>query len=129
MVTGEFAVEIVLSKFPTEQTMIYHVQKCIYWVQPLYIHIYSNLTKTNGFAMLFYVHAALEHVQAMYEPGTSNVQIYLCMYYFMYAKSKQHKESNPGSLAWNPAILTPLLAALMQGRTKFLYMNTLPGGW
>ena len=39
----------------------------IYHEQTMMYHVY---TTTNGFAMLFYVHAALEHVQAMYETGT-----------------------------------------------------------
>jgi hypothetical protein len=84
-VTGEFAVEIALSKFPTEQTMIYHVQTCvqpyIFKSELIYIGILKVYTKTNGFAMLFYVHAALEHVQAMYEPGTyikcTNLSVYV----------------------------------------------------
>jgi hypothetical protein len=45
--------------------------------------------------------------------------------YFMNAKSWQHQESNPWSLAWNPAILTPWLAALMQVCTNFVYIFTL----
>ena len=46
------------------------VHTCIFKSQLIYIGILKVYTTTNGFAMLFYVHAALEHVQAMYEIGT-----------------------------------------------------------
>jgi hypothetical protein len=78
--------------------------------------------------MFSWKHAALEHVQAMYEPGTyikctknpeKNPDN------FMNAKSHQNQESNPGSLAWNPPILTPSLAALIPESTKFVYISTL----
>ena len=74
---------ITFLRYQTEQTMMYHVQTCVYRVQPMYkqvytiyksklIHlgIYQVYIKTNSFAMQFYVHAALERVQAMYELGT-----------------------------------------------------------
>ena len=40
---------------------------------------------------------------------------------FIKAKSQLHQELNPGSLAWSPSILTPLLEALMPGDTKYVY--------
>lgn len=46
------------------------VHTYIFKSQLIYIGILKVYTTTNGFAMLFYVHAALEHVQAMYETGT-----------------------------------------------------------
>ena len=74
--------------------------------------------------MFSWKHAALEHVQAMYEPGTY-IKCTKNPDNFMNAKSHQNQELNPGSLAWNPSILTPLLAALIPEGTKFVYISTL----
>ncbi len=46
------------------------VHTYIFQSELIYIGILKVYAKTNCFAMLFYVHAALEHVQAMYEPST-----------------------------------------------------------
>jgi hypothetical protein len=49
---------------------------------------------------------------------------------FIKAKSQQGGESNPGPLSEILATLTPLLAALMQIRTKLKNLSTTqPGGW
>ena len=46
------------------------VQTCIFKSELIHLGILKVYTKTDGFAIKFYVHAALERVQAMYEPGT-----------------------------------------------------------
>jgi hypothetical protein len=46
------------------------VQTYIFKSQLIHLGILNVYTKTEGFAMYFYVHSALEHVQALYEPGT-----------------------------------------------------------
>ena len=47
-----------------------NVQTSIYQSKLIHLGIFQVYIKTNGFAIYFYAHAALERVQAMYELGT-----------------------------------------------------------
>ena len=100
-VTGEFTVEFAWSRERnnilndrTEQTMMYHVQTCVYYVQLMYIHIYSNLNSIiSVYTKYIQKHKVLQcssmyilsvnmFIQCMNKVHTSNVQINLFMYMF-----------------------------------------------
>ena len=132
-VTGEFAVEFAWSRErnnilndQTEQTMMNHVQTCLYYVHSMYIHVYSNLNSIiSVYSKYIQKHKVLQcssmyilyvnmFIQCMNKVHTSMYKLVCLCTCFSKAKSQLGQESNPRPLAGNPACLTPLLAAHIQ---------------
>ena len=113
-------------KDQTEQTMMYHVQTCVYQVYTLYIHVYSNLNSIiSVYSRYIQKHKVLQcssmymlsenmFKQCMNKVHTSMYKLICLCTCFRKAKSQLCQESNPGPLAKIPDTLTPLLAELIQ---------------
>jgi hypothetical protein len=107
------------------------VHTYIFKSELIYIGILKVYTKTNGFAMLFYVHAALEHVQAMYEPGTyikcTNLSVYVL---FHVCKKSATSGIEPRISRMESGHLNPFASSADAREHKVsVYIYTLPGGW